>query len=327
MARQILFLLLIGFIAGCAPHPPTPPPLRAVYLVRGHGQLSQDDLQKHPEVFVTSDFQALEQHAQKPVAIWIDKDSIGYIRSQSPPAGKGQWFNRPPQVNFPMVLVGFRDELYSFRENLGLCCFSGPIIDWTLRVVGPGFSVIRRAQTESLPQVEFLQGYYQVPDAESILAITNALLDGQSVPAHTSTPASSTTTASEPVTSWTAFRNDLLGLQIEYPSTWKVDPEESWVLFYDPETNQAFNVARGDWIKRLPNDFLDHLARTAAMTQTLTVDNRPAVLAQFAPGSALGDYNGQVAVITQDGRGFIIGSKTDPEIFRLVLTGIVFLNH
>jgi hypothetical protein len=327
MLGRILFLLLVAFVASCAPRPATPPPIRAVYLVRGHGQLSQDDRQRNPEVLVTSDFQVLEQHAQKPVAIWIDKDAVGYVRSQSPPAGKGQWFNRLPQADYPMVLVGFRDTLYSFRENLGLCCFAGPIIDWTAQVVGPGFSVIQRAQTSSLPQVRFLQGYAQVPDVESILAITNALLDGRSVPEQTATRTGVTTGSSGPITSWTDFRDDSLGFQIEYPSTWKIDAEDSWVLFYDADTEQSFNVARGNWIKRLPNDFLDHLAGTVAMTRTLTVDNRPAVLAQFEPGSALGEYDSQVAVIAPDGWGFAIGNKTKPEIFDRALASINFLNR
>jgi hypothetical protein len=59
-------------------------------------------------------------------------------------------------------------------------------------------------------------------------------------------------------------------------------------------------------------------------TQTLKVNNQPAVLAQFEPGSALGEYKSQVAVITPDGRGLLIGNKTEPEIFQRALNSIQF---
>lgn len=315
---RLLFLLVIVLIASCAPMP-----IRAVYLTRGRGQLSLDDLQKHPEVMVTSSFDEFRQHAGKPVALWIDKNAVGLIRAQEPLEGS-RWLDQSPQSDYPIVLVGNSDWLYSTRDVLGLCCISGPMVDWSAQVVGPGFTVNRRVNTDtSMPQFTFTQGYRRTPKVQDILAITNALLDGQSVPA-LPVESKAATPAAQPTDNWTVYRDDALGFQIEYPSAWQVDAEDAWVLFYDLSAQQAFNVATAPWIRRLPNDFIEHLSGTVAMTQTLMVNNRPAVLAQFEPASALGEYKSQVGIITPDGRGLLIGNKTEAEIFSRALKSIQF---
>ena len=199
------------------------------------------------------------------------------------------------------------------------------MVDWSLHPIGPGFSVIQRKVSNSLsPDIVYLAGFKKMPTVEDILDITNPLLDGRSIATPTWTPIPVMTPTAEPVTAWKVFRDDALGVQVEFPSKWQVDAEDSWVLFYDPPTGQGFNVLTAFWIKHLPNDFTDHAAGTVAMTQTLTVDNRPAVLAQFEPGSALGEVKSQVGVIAPDGRGMVIGNKTTPEIFQHALNSIRF---
>jgi hypothetical protein len=117
--NRILLITLTLFLIGvaCAPVPTAPPSIRAVYLVRGRGQLSPDDLQKHPEVLVTNSFDELKQHAQKPVALWIDKNAVRLLRAQEPTSG-ARWLDQAPQADYPIVLVGYSNTLFSFRENL-----------------------------------------------------------------------------------------------------------------------------------------------------------------------------------------------------------------
>ena len=135
-----MFLLLIVFVASCASQPPTPPPIRAVYLVKGRGQLSPDDLQKHAEVMVTNSFDEFKRHSKKPVALWIDKNAVRLIWSESGTPGQWQWLDQAPQAYYPMVLVGYSAWLDSFRDNLhpmlfcavpwliGVCTQSDPVL-------------------------------------------------------------------------------------------------------------------------------------------------------------------------------------------------------
>jgi len=150
---------------------PTPVPIKAVYLFQGHAELSLRDLQAHPEIVVVNTFDELEQHSHQKVALWIDKSAT--------PSKHEVWLNAAPQEYYPIVLVGYSNTLYSFRDLLGLCCFAGPPLDKTM--LEPGFSVIQRVETSdpTYPYATFIEGYDQTPTVETILALTNDLLEGK----------------------------------------------------------------------------------------------------------------------------------------------------
>ena len=146
-------------------------PFQAVYLVKHPGQLSLEDLQLHPEVAVTSDFDDFKQHAQTKVALWIDKNAIELLDQQ--------WLREAPQKYYPLALVGYNEPLYAFREALPVAQIEGPAMDWSTMTLEPGFSVwmIRDETGSSLSA--FMNGYNQMRSVQGILDITNALLEGR----------------------------------------------------------------------------------------------------------------------------------------------------
>jgi hypothetical protein len=166
----------------------TTTPIRAIYLVQDPSQLATSDLQAHPEVIVTHTFSDLEQHARTRVALWIDKDATTLIN--------GNWLDQPPQMYYPIVLVGYNNTLYSFKYVLHICCFSGPAgTDWNTIKLEPGFSVIQREGANgSISGTRFLQGYNQAPRVQDILNVTNALLNGTLKPTPTEIVTASTPT-------------------------------------------------------------------------------------------------------------------------------------
>lgn len=163
---------------------------RAIYLVQNHGQLDTNDLRAHPQVLVTSNFSDLEQYARGKVALWIDKSATTLMM--------GNWLDQPPQMYYPIVLVGYNNPLYSFKYVLHICCFSGPADPhWDTTVLEPGFSIIQREGANgSLSGVGFVQGYAQMPQVQDILNITNPLLDGTFKP--TATPIITLSTPTPP---------------------------------------------------------------------------------------------------------------------------------
>lgn len=175
--KKLVFIFLLISLAGCSPYFDTATPIKAVYLTHGPSELSQEDLQKHPEVIVVQTFDDFKKHASRKTALWIDKSATPFNEEQE------KWINDAPQAYDPIVLVGISDPLHSFRDLLSLCCFMGPIIEWKTE---PGFSVIQRQRTPD-PNLEpidvsFIQGYNQKPTVESILEITNALLENRVQP-------------------------------------------------------------------------------------------------------------------------------------------------
>ena len=151
---------------------PTSVPIKAVYLINGKAELSSNDLQAHPEVVVVQAFGELKQYVPQKIALWIDKSATPFMPEEE------QWINEAPQAYYPIVLVGYSDTMYSFRDLLRLCCFMGPPIDWKLE---SGFSVIQKEEMPdpTAPAVTFIQGYAQKPTVQSILKITNSLLGGR----------------------------------------------------------------------------------------------------------------------------------------------------
>lgn len=146
---------------------------KALYLVLAQGQLAADDLKAHPEVVVVHSAQELRELGRREVALWIDRDAIGLVDQA--------WLHAAPQKYYPVVLVGYNDALYSFREKLGGFGIIGPYVDWNARRLEPGFSVWKLKEQTSASTSAFMQGYDGAPTVEAILAKTNGLLEGQHV--------------------------------------------------------------------------------------------------------------------------------------------------
>ena len=180
--KRLTLLLIFSSITGCSfKATNASASLRAVYLIQGKSELSSEDLQEHPEVVMVQTFDEFKKYARHKMALWIDKSATPLNSEQE------EWINEAPQTFYPMVLVGTSDTLYSFRDLLRLCCFMGPG-DYP-GYDAPGFSVI---QWEAMDEpdyraVIFLQGYNQKPTVQSILEITNPLLEGRLKPTPTTT--------------------------------------------------------------------------------------------------------------------------------------------
>lgn len=172
----MIMLLLVGCkpMATSAENPSSnqsePNIISAIYLVQGQGQLAASDLRLHPEVMVTNSFDEFKRHSQAKVALWIDKNAVSLVNMD--------WLHQAPQKYYPLVLVGYNDALYSFRETLLGFPISGPAIDWSAVTLEPGFSVWMIREETSSSISTYMMGYAQPPTVDAILTITNALLKG-----------------------------------------------------------------------------------------------------------------------------------------------------
>jgi len=160
--EKTYFMIIVLFAAGCVPKPGAA--VKAVYLVRGVGQLKPEDLQVHPEVAVTDNFDALKEIAQRKVAIWIDITAVDLVDDE--------WLGQSPQGLYPVVLVGNGDETCSFFNTIHYFTFEVPCC-LECNSPPPGFSVnIQSGVSEG-----YMQGYEKTPTVQDILDITNPLLD------------------------------------------------------------------------------------------------------------------------------------------------------
>ncbi|GFP75328.1 hypothetical protein [Clostridium fungisolvens] len=146
--------------------------VKAIYLSpKEGGQLTKEDLDKYPEVLRVTSQKEMKALVTKNTAIWIDKDSVNLVDSD--------WLSEQAKNKFPIVLVGYNDPIYSFRDKLSCFNIKGPYIDWSKQKLEPGFSVgMFKEQTAEESSV-FLKKYDMVPDTKQILSITNILLDGK----------------------------------------------------------------------------------------------------------------------------------------------------
>ena len=178
--KSFTVLMIMLLLVGCAPiaisaeSPSTNQSdtnfISAIYLVQGQGQLAASDLGLHPEVMVTNSFDDFNQHSQAKVALWIDKNAVSLVNMD--------WLHQAPQKYYPLMLVGYNDALYSFRETLLGFPISGPAIDWSTVTLEPGFSVWMIREETSSSISTYMMGYAQPPTVDAILTITNALLKG-----------------------------------------------------------------------------------------------------------------------------------------------------
>jgi hypothetical protein len=159
-------------------------PLKAIYLTHGQGELSSEDLQAHPEVMVVGTFEDLKQNSNQKIALWIDKNTTPFDSALE------EWINAAPQAYYPLVLIGTSDTLHAFRDLLRVEVFQGPAGNYP-GADAPGFSIILRkppADPNLAPaDVPFLHGYDKEPTVQSILEITDDLLEGKLRPTPIST--------------------------------------------------------------------------------------------------------------------------------------------
>ena len=147
------------------------PEPKAVYLVSGEDMvLNAEELSRHPEVIVTDSFESLKSHADKESALWIDKNALDKIEPG--------WLQKEPQKKYQLVVVGYNNALYSFREKLDGFYIHGPKVDWESMSLEPGFSVWMLKEETASSKSSFMKGYDTVPDVQPILDITNMLLEG-----------------------------------------------------------------------------------------------------------------------------------------------------
>jgi hypothetical protein len=173
--KKIAIIWLVLSLTGCGfqvTGDPLAPP-KAVYFVRGQGELSSGDLKAYPEVMVVHTFADLKKAAAQTTALWVDRSATPFDPDEQ------AWINEAPQMYYPMVLIGTSDTLHAFRDLLGICCFAGPAEYPGMDA--PGFSVSQTYGAGS--NAGFGQGYAQKPTVRAILEITNALLEGKLVPA------------------------------------------------------------------------------------------------------------------------------------------------
>jgi len=78
----------------------------------------------------------------------------------------------------PLVLVGFNDALYSFREQLTGFGIRGPYVDWSNRELESGFSIWMLLEKNETATSSFMKGYNENPSAMQIIALTDMLLEG-----------------------------------------------------------------------------------------------------------------------------------------------------
>jgi hypothetical protein len=179
MKRLLLLItILIGILLNSCdqlpfgtPVEPTVPQnlYKAVYLTDEHGELSAEELKVHPEVIVTKTFDVFKSHAGSKIALWVDKNAVNKINNN--------WLNQPPQKYYPLVLVGYNDPIYCFRDTLSVGRIEGPYVDWSKEVLEPGFCVWMILVESESEESSIFRGYKLSPTIQSILDVTNQLLE------------------------------------------------------------------------------------------------------------------------------------------------------
>ncbi len=142
---------------------------KAVYLAGELGELSAEELKTHPEVVVTKTFDEFKSHAGSKIALWVDKNAVNKVNNE--------WLNQPPQKYYPLVLVGYNDPLYCFRDTLSVGRIEGPYVDWSKEVLEPGFCVWMILEENESGESSIFRGYNQPPSVPDILDVTNQLLE------------------------------------------------------------------------------------------------------------------------------------------------------
>ena len=145
---------------------------KVIYLApKDGGQLTTDDINKYPEVIRVSDFNKFKKLVSKNTAIWIDKDAVDLLDLN--------WVQKEAESKIPIVLIGYNNALYSFREKLSCFGINGPYVDWSNQKLEPGFSIGMLKEKTETSSSAFISGYETNPDIKQILSLTNMLLEGK----------------------------------------------------------------------------------------------------------------------------------------------------
>ena len=167
--KRKLVVFVVLFLFGCAPtlKNSAGTPIEAIYFVQGSGQLSQKDLEAHPEVLVVNSLDEFKKAARSEAAIWIDINAVDSFDVA--------WLSKEPQKFYPVVLVGNGSDFCSFFVSLVYFPFSVPApadgenVDCSSPP--PGFS-INILTSDSGGK---MHGYEQAPTVQAILDNTESL--------------------------------------------------------------------------------------------------------------------------------------------------------
>ena len=137
----------------------------AVYFAASEGgEIDPADLQRYPELAVVRSFADLQAAADSKNAIWIDKNVADQVEHA--------WLSEQSRLKKTIVVVGYSDSLYAFREALDAFGIKGPYVDWSRKRVSPGFSVWKLKTQTSTKKSAWLRGYEQPSTVDSIVAAT-----------------------------------------------------------------------------------------------------------------------------------------------------------
>jgi hypothetical protein len=166
IANKLLIALLALLLAGCLIE--NKGDTKAVYLVGSGQQLSAEELKEHPEIVLVDRYEDLKEIiSKKKVAIWIDKSAVSLVNDN--------WLHEEPQKHYPVVLVGYNDPLFSFRDALDGFGIEGPYVDWSQEKIEPGFSLwCIIDETEGVRSA--FKGFDEIPTVERILSETDEYL-------------------------------------------------------------------------------------------------------------------------------------------------------
>jgi len=143
----------------------------AIYLAPPEGgQLTKQDIETCPEILIVNSFGELKENFQTNSAIWIDRGALNMVDQT--------WLHEEPQMYCPLVLVGFNDALFSFREQLTGFGIEGPYVDWSERELESGFSIWMLQEKTETTTSYFMKGYNENQSALQIIALTDTLLEG-----------------------------------------------------------------------------------------------------------------------------------------------------
>ena len=166
-----MFLFTISLVVGCKCHTDENTYIRAIYLTpQDGGQLSIREIEDHQGILMVHSFSDLKEEFQAKYAIWIDKDAIYMIEME--------WLHDEPQMYSPLVLIGYNDALYSFREQLTGFEIEGVYVDCSKQSLEPGFSVWILTEKTEKSTSSFMKGYGEAPSVNQIIAVTDMLLEG-----------------------------------------------------------------------------------------------------------------------------------------------------
>ena len=126
-------------------------------------------MEKHKEIKVVYSFEELQHFSHRESAIWIDRACMDLVDPL--------WLHEQPQKYKPLIILGYSDALYVFRELLTGYPVEGPRVDWSTAAVEGGFSVWKLQTDSSLTRTSMMRGYDLPLTVEAVLTESDRLLD------------------------------------------------------------------------------------------------------------------------------------------------------